>query len=268
MLRPRDSHDLRIIDASFVFSPPGAVSWAHDVFGNSIAHAMFLAPATELWIESRLRVEQCGDDSPPVSLDPEAMVYPFAYSAEDCIDLGQLRTPHYNDRSRVLASWAESFVQWPRTNTLALLSDINTSIRAQHGYQTRDEYGTQTPLETLRRGWGSCRDFAVLLAEAARSLGFGARVVTGYLYVPDADGTIAQSFWGGGATHAWAEVYLPGAGWVAFDPTNGTCASTDLVRVAVARDISQIVPISGSYTGVPDDCLGMTVTASVTCASR
>ena len=264
MLRPRDSHDLRLIEAQFVFSPPGTVRWVHDVFGNSVAIASFAAAAAELRIESLLRLEQYGAELPIFELDPGAMSYPFAYSADDCIDLGRLREPHYFDPEYKLTAWARGFVLGPSTGTLALLADLNAGIRAQFGYQTRDEEGTQTPIETLRRGWGSCRDFAVLLIEAARSLGFGARVVTGYLYNPDADGARAATRYEASGTHAWAEIYLPGAGWIAYDPTNGTVGSTDLIRVAVARDISQVIPISGSFTGVPDDYLGMTVTATVT----
>ena len=150
---------------------------------------------------------------------------------------------------------------------MALLADLNAGIRTQFGYQSREEEGTQTPVETLQRGWGSCRDFAVILAEAARSLGFGARLVTGYLHAPPIDRNTAWPELPG-TTHAWAEIYVPGPGWLAFDPTNGTMGGDDLIRVAVARDIHQIVPISGSYHGTGDDYLGMEVAVSVQPGSR
>ena len=123
-------------------------------------------------------------------------------------------------------------------------------------YVAREETGTQDPVETLRLGSGSCRDFAVLMMEAVRSLGLAARFVSGYLYVPDDDGGGRV---GGGATHAWLQVYLPGAGWVEFDPTNGIVGNRDLIRVAVVRDPRQAVPLSGTWTGFPSDLLGMTV---------
>ena len=132
----------------------------------------------------------------------------------------------------------------------------------RHLYQSRETEGTQTTIETLNRGWGSCRDLAVLLIEAARSLGFAARVVTGYLYNPVADGRSAIAI-GAGNTHAWADIYLPGAGWVAYDPTNGTISGGDLIRVAVTRDITQAVPIAGSFVGTPGSYLGMTVDVAV-----
>jgi transglutaminase-like putative cysteine protease len=129
------------------------------------------------------------------------------------------------------------------------------------------KHRTQTPVETLNRGWGSCRDLAVLLIEAARSLGFGARVVTGYLYNPSVDSPSAATS-GAGTTHAWADIYVPGAGWIAYDPTNGTIGGGDLIRVAVTRDISQAVPIAGSFVGTSDSYLGMTVDISMVSENR
>jgi transglutaminase-like putative cysteine protease len=111
-------------------------------------------------------------------------------------------------------------------------------------------------------GRGSCRDFALLMMEAVRSLGLAARFVSGYLYVPSRDG---PEHIGGGSTHAWCQVYLPGAGWVEFDPTNGIIGNRDLIRVAVARDPSQAIPLSGTYAGSPEDELGMKVQVNVVC---
>ncbi len=127
-------------------------------------------------------------------------------------------------------------------------------------YQSREDEGTQSPPETLDRGWGSCRDFAVLFAEAARSLGFGARIVSGYLYNPGQDSAGSE---GAGSTHAWAEVYVPGAGWITFDPTNRSVGGFNLIPVAVARDIRQVVPVSGSFVGMSDAFMGMEVEVSV-----
>jgi transglutaminase-like putative cysteine protease len=141
---------------------------------------------------------------------------------------------------------------------LALLADLNSGVAKWISYQSRETEGTQSPVETLNRGWGSCRDLAVLLIEAARCLGFGARVVSGYLYNPSTAGIST------GTTHAWADIYVPGSGWIAYDPTNSTIDSSDLIRVAVTRDISQAVPVAGSFVGASDSYLGMRVDVAVT----
>ena len=262
MVRPRDSHDLRLIRTSLNFAPAASVRWIHDVFGNSIAIASFAEAATELRIESRLQLETYVVEHPRSEIAPEAATYPFIYSPDDRIDLGRMLERHYPDPAGKLNAWARAFVRSDRTDTPALLADLNAGVKASISYQARDTEGTQTPVETLDRGWGSCRDFAVLVIEAARCLGFGARVVTGYLYDPLVDnGDTAAA--GAGTTHAWADIYLPGAGWIAYDPTHGTVGGANLIRVAVTRDISQAVPVAGSFVGAPGDYLGMTVNVAV-----
>src|SRR6516225_1392128 len=255
MLRPRDSHDLRLIRTNLNFSPAASVRWIHDVFGNSIAIASFAEPAAELRIESRLQLETYVVERPRSEIAPEAASYPFIYSAGDRIDLGRMLECHYRDPSDRLGAWARAFVRGSRTDTQALLADLNAGVKSSISYQSRETEGTQTPVETLDRGWGSCRDLAMLLIEAARCLGFGARVVTGYLYNPSTDGGGDTAVTGVGATHAWADIYLPGAGWISYDPTNGTVNGANLIRVAATRDISQAIPIAGSFIGGSDDCL-------------
>ena len=262
MLRPRDSHDLRLIKTNLSFSTPASVRWIHDVFGNSVAIASFCEPAAELRIESSLVLETFSADRPPFQITPDALRYPFIYSADDRIDLGRMQERQYPDPNDRLGSWARGFVRSNPTDTSALLGDLNNGIKAQISYQSRETEGTQTPVETLNRGWGSCRDLAVLLIEAARSLGFGARVVTGYLYRASAD-VGSPSGIGAGTTHAWADIYVPGSGWISYDPTNGTIGGQDLIRIAVTRDIDQAIPISGSFVGTPGSYLGMTVDVAV-----
>jgi transglutaminase-like putative cysteine protease len=261
MLRPRDSHDLRLIQTSLDCSPAAMLRWHYDVFGNSIAIASFAAPAAQLRIESRLRLETFAVEKPAFQISPEAVTFPFVYSADDRIDLGRMLERHAADPNHRVETWARGFVRSTPTDTSALLADLNSGVKAGISYQSRDSEGTQSPVETLDRGWGSCRDLAVLMMEAARSLGFGARIVTGYLYNPaDAGATSAV---GAGATHAWTEIYVPGSGWIAYDPTNGTIGGADLIRVAVTRDISQAVPVAGSFVGAPGDYLGMSVEVAV-----
>ena len=266
MLRPRDSHDLRLVEAEPVtLSPPGTLRWMHDVFGNSVALVDFAEPAAELSIVSTLAIERYALARPDFPIAPEAETYPFMHSADDRADLGRLRDRHYPDPRGEVEAWARQFILETPTNTFNLLATMNAAIRGSFAYRAREEEGTQTPVETLGRKSGTCRDYALLFIEAARSLGFGARFVSGYLYDPALDGGDAMQ--GAGATHAWAEVYLPGAGWVEFDPTNGLVAGENLIRVAVTRDPAQAVPIGGTFAG-DADYLGMEVEVTVHAEQR
>jgi transglutaminase-like putative cysteine protease len=262
MLRPRDSHDLRLVAADLTLSPPGHVRWMHDVFGNSVALVDFRAPGTTLAIASTLRIERYGAEGLVFPLAPEAELYPFIYSSSDRVDLGRLLEQHYPDPDGVLAAWANGFVTARPMKTLDLLAAMNAALKPVIAYAERHEPGTQSPAETLQRKSGACRDFALVFIEAARLLGFGARFVSGYLYDPALDqGEATQAT---AATHAWAEVYLPGAGWIEYDPTDVLIGGDSLIRVAVTRDPAQAIPISGSYAGTPDDFLGMSVEVAVT----
>jgi len=154
-------------------------------------------------------------------------------------------------------------VETPNYETLGILSRMTKAIQAEFTYNPRDEMGTQNPVTTLTTRTGTCRDFALLMMEAARSLGFAARFVSGYLYDDSRIKGGPQTVVGGGVTHAWAEIYLPGAGWVPFDPTNGLVSDRNLIRVAMVRDPSQAVPLKGSFTGAPGVFLGMDVAVEI-----
>jgi transglutaminase-like putative cysteine protease len=268
MMRPRDSHDLRLLRSQLTLSPPGTVRWMHDVFGNSVTVVEFAEPGSELRIVSTLMLERYALERPVFPVAPEAATYPFIYSPNDRTDLGRLLEQHYPDPKGEVMEWVQHFVSAKGMDTLHLLASINAAIKAGFAYETRGTEGTQSPQETLERRAGTCRDFAVLLIEAVRCLSFGARFVTGYLYDPILDGAEGDAVEGAGSTHAWAEIYLPGAGWVEYDPTNGLIAGENLIRVAVTRDASQAVPIEGSYTGDPASYLGMDVEVIVTSGSR
>lgn len=260
MLRPRETRDLGLVAFDLDIVPHARVDWTHDVAGNAIATASFDLPSDVLEIRSRATIASSAPVWPVFPVAASAIWYPFLYSASDRIDLGALALPQYDDTAGRLADWVEGFVMVRPTDTLSLLKDISTGVAAAIEYQSRETEGTQGPLETLDRGWGSCRDFAVLFAEAVRTLGLGARLVSGYLYDPSGDrvGSAAR-----GSTHAWVEVFVPGAGWIAFDPTNRAVGSANLVPVAVARDIAQVAPVSGSFHGTNVDLLAMDVTVSV-----
>jgi transglutaminase-like putative cysteine protease len=198
---------------------------------------------------------------PVFDIAASAISYPFRYSDNEWIDLGALTTQQHPDPAGQLRDWTRAFVRSTPTDTLSLLKDLSAGVATWIQYQSRDDEGTQSPTETLDRGWGSCRDFAVLFVEAARSLGFGARIVSGYLYNPN---QLSLGSTEAGSTHAWAEVYVPGAGWISFDPTNRSVGGLNLIPVAVARDIRQVVPVTGSFLGMSNALQGMSVEVSVT----
>lgn len=252
MLRPRESHELRLVSTEITIWPPAALTWAQDVFGNSIATASFTGDSDSLVIDSAVCLELTSDPWPVFPIAACAIRYPFSYSNDERIDLGALHELQYPDAMGRLSAWADSFVRSNPTDTLALLKDLNAGVSATAAYQAREDEGTQPPARTLDLGRGSCRDFAVLFVEAARVLGFGARIVSGYIFNP------SQPY-GTGTTHAWAEVFVPGAGWVTFDPTNRQMGGFNLIPVAVARDLSQAMPVSGSFTGVGDAQMSLTV---------
>ena len=214
MLRPRDSHDLRLIQTNLEFSPPASVSSIHDVFGNSIAIASFAEPSAELRIESSLKLESYVVAQPASQVAQEAGNTHSSTLSDDRIDLGRLRERQYIDPNNRLGSWAQGFVRSNPTDTFSAAGRFELRCCGMGVLSEPRHRGDADPVETLNRGWGSCRDLAVLLIEAARSLGFGARVVTGYLYNPGSDG-YARIAIGAGTTHAWADIYLPGTGWVA-----------------------------------------------------
>jgi transglutaminase-like putative cysteine protease len=302
IFRPRDSHDLRVLATDLQVSPAAEVRLIQDPHSNSVALVQPLVPAEELRIVCRFRIEHAHTYNLELPLAPSAEFYPFAYTVADRFDLELYLRPHHDDPDGELTAWARRFIRTDGpTRTRDLLVQMNQHIREHFRYAARDEEGVQTPIETLRLGSGSCRDFALLMMEAGRRLGVATRFVSGYLYDPalddpptgpaevapadapveapsalppgsDADAADAAASApaaapvptvGAGATHAWMQAYLPGAGWVPFDPTNNLLGGTQLIRVGVARDPSQVAPVSGCWFGEPDAYTGMEVTVQV-----
>ena len=265
MSRPRDSHDLRLIDTTMAITPePSAIRWIHDVFGNSIAIVSFTQMAPELIFESTFRAEHYPSTPRELVVESYAQKFPFSYSSEDTTDLGRTKERHYPDPEHKIDAWAREMLESvPGGATLDVLMAMTTGIKSQFQYLARATEGVQSPLETLAYGSGSCRDFAVFMMEAVRTLGLAARFVSGYLYDEDligAEGGMVRS----GETHAWVQVFLPGAGWVEYDPTNALAGGRNLIRVAVARDASQAVPLQGSFHGLTDAFLSISVEVTVT----
>ena len=264
MLRPDDSHDLRLHHAALDVDPkPSLIHWTHEAFDNSICFLEW--PETlrteRLSIVSTLELTHHPDGPPlPVySLDRSAGAFPFAYAPDEIPDLASLTEQQTPDPDGKVEAWARRFVaEKGDARTLAVMETMTHAIKAEFRYEARHEEGTQAAADTIARGSGTCRDFAVLIMEALRSFGVAARFVTGYLY-DDTSGTTR----GGGSTHAWCNAYLPGAGWMEYDPTNGLVAGSNLVRVGVARSAEQAAPVSGGYVGGPDDSIGLKVDVAV-----
>ncbi|HXN67722.1 MAG TPA: transglutaminase family protein, partial [Bradyrhizobium sp.] len=267
MLRPRDGHDLRVIEGSLHITPvPMSLRWIHDVFGNSVAIATFDERAETLSFISTATVEHNPAEPYVPTPDDPAYFYPFLYDDEEFPDLVQFITPQYGDPQGELSAWALNFLdaEGP-TPTFNILSGMTHGIRDAFTYRKRHEQGTQHPLDTLQTRSGTCRDYALFMIEALRRLGIAARFVSGYLCIP---GDRAHGYVGGGNTHAWVQVYLPSAGWIEFDPTNGIVGTRDLVRVAVARDPRQAIPLHGTYLGSADAFVGMEVSINVVSAAE
>jgi transglutaminase-like putative cysteine protease len=266
MFRPRESYDQRLIEATLKITPkPASLRYFHDVFGNTIGLATFKGRTTELTFESFFRLEHRPDETLDnlASSDRSRNLYPFVYPVEDVPDLQPSMLRSYADPDNMIGKWAQQFLEQPgrRVDAQNVLVAMTRAIHAME-YRGRAAGPAQTPQETLALGHGTCRDFAVLMLEAARALGLAARFVSGYLYSPKHDKPEYRRN-GGGNTHAWVRIYMPSGGWVEFDPTNGLVGNRDLIRVAIARDPAQAVPLWGTWSGFPSDYLGMDVEVDV-----
>jgi transglutaminase-like putative cysteine protease len=261
LFRPRGGHDLRVLATDLVLRPePVALHLVHDAYSNSVALFQPASPSAELEIVASFTVEHTGTAALELPLDPAAAACPPQYAQDEQPVLAPFLVPFYDDPAGRLAAWAQPFTA--AGDARAVLVQMTRHIRETMRYRARIQQGVQSPYETLDLNSGSCRDFATLMIEAARRLGVAARFVSGYLYCADLDPAN-----GGqptpGATHAWVEAYLPGAGWLPFDPTNNLIGGTDLVRVGVACHASQAVPVSGEWFGWPADFGGMEVDVQV-----
>jgi len=264
MLRPDDSHDLRLHKSELRVDPaPANTLWKHDVFNNSVCFLEWpeTLRTTRLAIVSTLDLSHHpeGQPLPQYSLDPGAEAFPFCYEPSELPDLALLAERQMPDPDRKVDAWVRRIVAGSgATETLKVLEVMTSAIKEGFRYRARYEEGTQTAAQTIELGSGTCRDFAVLMMEALRSYGVATRFVTGYLY----DDTSGETR-GGGSTHAWCGVYLPGAGWVEYDPTNGLIAGANLIRVGVTREAAQAIPLSGGFVGSETDPIGMHVDVSV-----
>ncbi len=254
---------MRLINSSLTVTPNADVRWAFDTFGNSVALLTFADASDKLVIASELTLRRYGYDDPLDRLTRHTGPYPFSYDQEEAIDLAPMLMLQHPDERERLVSWMALSLRTGLDDTLQLLNELASVIHRDFVYGRREIRGVQTPAKTIELGSGTCRDFAVLFIEVARLLGFAARFVTGYLYDPASDESDDQGLSGGGSTHAWADVFVPGAGWIEFDPTNRIIAGRNLLRVATTRTPTQALPLSGTYCSPGSVFLGMEVEVSV-----
>jgi transglutaminase-like putative cysteine protease len=244
MMRPREGHEVRIVEGRVEIEPRATIRWLRDIDENSVAVVTFAEAGRVLRILSDLVVELYDDRPIECLIDPAAREFPFQYAPSEQVELISYRLPSYPYDGPALQQWLQGLYRPGQTvETFALLTALNTHIYSSLRYEARDDPGVRLPHETLAQGGGSCRDYAVLMMEAARHWGFGARFVTGYIQMADGQH---------GATHAWTEIYLPGAGWHGFDPTNNKLAGSEHIAVAVAREQEKAMPLSGSWSGPGD----------------
>ena len=263
MLRPRDDEDQKVLESELEITPrPSHLSWTQDIFGNHVATARFAERALELRFESTIRVDQAPAGLRAADIMEFARTYPFVYAAEDRPGHAHFTTPP--SAHPLLDRWAASFLREDGSaDTHELLVDMTQTIRRTFKHVARHEKGTLDPIQTLKLASGSCRDLAMLMIAALRSFRIAARFVSGYLHLADDDDDRLT----GGNTHAWVQAYIPGPGWVDFDPSSGMVGNQNLVRVAVAHMPHAAIPLQGTWIGSGADHLAMKVAVKVTAAA-
>jgi transglutaminase-like putative cysteine protease len=270
MLRPRDSHDQRVIEARIEISPePISLRFVQDAFGNHVGIARFSGRSKELRFESVVSLELLPSEAAELDRGSATKTLPVDYGADEQPYLAHYIERHQPDAGDEVGYWAQQFLPSPGPiSAFEFLTRLSQGIQRGFRYRRRQAKGIQRPVETLRLGHGSCRDFAMLLIDAARSLGLAARFASGYLAIPFADPDEPISSSARGATHAWAQIYVPGIGWIDFDPTSGGVGRTGLVTVAVVRDPDHAIPLHGTFFGSVSDVIGMDVEVRIISAGQ
>lgn len=264
MLRPRDDDDQRVLESELVITPaPSQIFWTRDRFGNHVATARFEQRASELHFACTIRLDHAPTSFHATDIEIDARTYPFAYAEEEQSDFACFLAPLYSHPE--LQNWAATFLREDGSaNTYQLLVDMTQTIEKTFKHVARHEKGIQDPVRTLKSASGSCRDLAVFMISALRSLGFAARFVSGYLHLGDEDVDCVT----GGNTHAWVQVYIAGPGWIDLDPSSGMVGNQNLVRVAVVHDPRAAIPVQGTWTGTAADHLAMKVAVKVNAATN
>lgn len=255
LLRPREGHDVHIESGRLEIEPKSTVRWLRDLDSNSLAIITPLQPSKTLRIFSDVLVDLYEDSLVECHIEPNARSFPFQYSANEMLGLVPYRLPSYPQDGQKLRHWLRNlYTPGDTIETFDLLTKLNAQIFHTLRYTRREDPGVQSPAQTIQLGGGSCRDYAVLMMEAARHWGFGAQFVTGYIQMGEGQH---------GATHAWTEIYIPGAGWQGYDPTNNKLAGDEHISVAVAPSHADASPLSGFWDGPADAFDRMEVSVQV-----
>jgi transglutaminase-like putative cysteine protease len=244
LVRPRDSHAIRVVETSLTLSPPGDTRWLYDALGNSVCCFTPQGEGRALSIVSNLVIDRFPTPLARLQIADPQTASPIVYSPDDRAVLCPFIDPVTADADGALLEWLRGQMGDPHEPALDFLMRLNRAIHDTFEYSARDQGAAQEPSHTVRMGSGTCRDFAWLMVETLRRLGYAARFVTGYLYSPAKKGLR-----GAGATHAWCQAFLPELGWIDFDPTNALIESPDLIPVAVTRTPAEAAPISGAIYG-------------------
>jgi transglutaminase-like putative cysteine protease len=256
VLRPREGHDLRVESMEVQVSPTAHLTWTRDVFGNSIGNLEFDEPAKELRIVSNVVITR----TPPYShrkSDTVRTPYPPVYDPLEIAVVAAYQQLSYPSDGETVGRWLRSTGARKADDVESVVRSLNSAIHDQIRYVRREEKGVLTPAQTIKRGVGSCRDFATLLLDAARSVGIAARFASGYLECSASEAGYAS-------THAWVEIYLPGHGWRGFDPTLGTETSSAHVATGLSNHPRGVMPVTGSYYGPASAFRELTVAVQLT----
>ena len=257
LLRPREGHDLRIESSKLDIRPAYHIHWYRDVYDNSVAMLNFFDTTTQLTIYSEVVIQHYAD--PAMTQEPERLLQKaaFKYDSHECLELSAFKQSVYREENYSIQAWLAAWgINCHVQHTLDVLIRLNQLIHTQFRYRIREEVGVQSPVTTINLGSGSCRDYATLMMEASRQLGFASRFVSGYLHAPATEA-------GNATTHAWVEIYMPGFGWQGFDPTSGCMTGNKHIAVAVARNPSLVSPVSGSYLGPANTAAQLIVNVQV-----
>lgn len=245
LIRPRESHELRVVSSGLDITPAHEVRWSRDMLDNSVATVTFHEAANQLRVASEVVVEQYDDQPLDFLVEGRALTFPFRYLDQELHMLAPFCEASWPQSRSAVDAWLRQ-LSLPNAGmqTFALLSRLNSAVHEMFAYRVREEEGVWSPQQSIQAKAGSCRDLAALFIEACRCLGLASRFVSGYVHTPASES-------GHGSTHAWAETYLPGPGWKGFDPTLGTLTDTRHIPLAVSQHPEGVPPVSGSFqTGV------------------
>lgn len=243
-LRPAPSCRTPVLSYALqVFPRPHHLNWIQDPQGNLLARVVFPGQVSEFRIEVNLVADLAPSNPFDFFVEQSAESFPFTYAAEQQEELHPFLT--HAGPGPLLAGFLAGLDRTPR-GTVDALVDLNRRVAETVGYVVRAEPGVQAPEETLRLGSGSCRDSAWLLVHCLRQLGVAARFVSGYLIQlhPDAHQQRGAT---GTELHAWADAFIPGAGWIGFDATSGLLAGEGHVPLCATPRSDNAAPVSGSH---------------------